>query len=303
MLFSRVRTIIFINREKIRWTKGRVPAGQLLEVPQEVVCSEANLQTVLAEIIEHSPKKVRIVVGEEFAYVTRLRKVEMAGQIETAIQSLIPENLDEGWDSKDEGANHVQVMAIQQQVFAVLKKALLENKLRLEAMEAESVSISRMVAASKDEAVLLARYDGKVLLEVVRNGSVLATRIFFQFPSQEQIQEFLDYMISQKSIVFKTIYLQDESGELAKIFQALGLNVQAITLDPMVGIGQKKDIDGPDSEVLNIILGENEKSQEAGHLADGATGRTLREKILAVLFGIILLGGLAVAYYLYQSRI
>lgn len=302
MLFSRERSIIFINREKIRWAKMQVPSGKLLGVIQEAVCSEENLRLALADIAKNYSNKARIVVGEEFSYVTLFQKGDEQKTTLGEAQALIPENLESGWDSKDGGGRNVQVMAVQQQVFAVIKKALLENKIEAEAMEAESISLSRMIPSEKDRVALFARFDEKILLEVVQNGIVLATRIFFQLPTKEKIQEFLDYVSSRNNITFETAYVQDESGELVKVFQALGINIQESLLDPMVGICQKKDIAGSDKEVLNIILEKEAKKAEINVKKSLAIPSTLREKILLVSFLIIFLGGMAVSYYIYQAR-
>jgi hypothetical protein len=294
MLFSHERALIFIDREKILWTKGLVPSGELLGGVQEVACSEENLQVVLADIAQNFPDRVRIVVGEEFSYVTRFQKKNGKSLTLGEVQALIPEKLEEGWDSKDGDADNVQVMAVRQQVFSVLQRLLLENNIKVEAIEAESISISRTVPEAKDNAILLARSDGKVLLEVVNNGMVLATRIFFQFPVKEKVQEFLDYASGRKNIAPVAAYVQDGTGELAKILQELGLDVQERVLDPMAGICLKKDIAGRDADVLNILPGKE-------GIGIGEEGKreslALREKVLLAAFITVLLGGAAIAYF------
>lgn len=299
MIFSKKRTILYITKEKIRWAKGTVPDGKIYD-RRELPWSEKNLQTALADIAEHFPKKLRVVVGEEFSYVTHFLKSEKPGRIISDAQVFIPENLQDGWDSKDGDLNSVQIMVVQQKLFSILKKMFFKAKLRVEAIESESISISRMIAAEKNKTVLAARYDGKILLEAARNGMVLATKIFYGLPEKEKVQEFLDYAANQKDISFDAIYIQDKTGDLIKIFQLFNLNIQEKELDPMIGICRKKDINGRDKDILNIFLGKAEGEDNVN--IKGKKRLALREKIILTVFLVVVLAGAGAIYYAYKSQ-
>ena len=198
MIFDHYRTILFINKEKIRWAKGQAPGGKVFDPVQELPWSEKNLRSALEDIAARFPKKIRIVVGEEFSYVVSFPKDKKSGSVISEARVLIPESLQDGWDSCEGQSDNVQVMAVRQEFFLALKKALWEAKSRVEAIEAESVSLSRVIPESKNETIFAARYDEKILLTVTRNGLVIATKIFFQLPEKEKIQEFVDYISNQK---------------------------------------------------------------------------------------------------------
>lgn len=312
MIFSHKRTIIFIDKEKIRWAQGKAPAGKILGAVQSLPWSEKNLGLALAEIADKFPKHVRVVIGEEFSYVSSLQKVKGRGTVLSDIQPLIPENLRDGWDSREGNANDVQVMAIQQDFFAILKKTFADTKLKVEAVETESVAVNRSIPAEKNKVVLFARYDGKILLGAARGGLILATKVFSKFPEQEKIKEFMDYLSNRKNISIDSAYVQDKTGDLIKIFKDLNLEVREKSLDPMVGICQKKDINGRDKDVLNIFLNaesnnpENKKEDRKGNKQENGRENKkhmqLREKILLITFLVIIVGGAAFVYRVYKSR-
>ena len=261
MIFSHYRTIIFISKEKILWAKIKIPSGKIFGLVWALPWSEENLQTAFADIKKKFPRNVRVVVGEEFSYVTHFKKAGSENNLASEAQILIPENLQGAWDTREGDSGLVQVMAVQQKFFSTLEKIIFEAGLKVEAVETESIAISRMIPAEKNKAVLFARYEEKILLGVVQYGLVLATRIFFKLPDQKEVKEFLDYVSSQKSVSFESVYVQDKTGELTKIFQQFKLNVQEALLNPMLGICRKKDIRGDDKKVLNILMKNDEKAK------------------------------------------
>lgn len=299
MIFSHKRTILFITKDKIQWMAGRVPDGKLLGEVQSLPWSEENLHAALDIIADKFPKKLRIVIGEEFSYVTHFIKNNKKTTIVSEAQAFIPEELRDGWDSREEKTGEVQVMAVQQELFSMLKKALSERSLRVEAIEAESVSIARMVQKHECKAAIFARSEGKTILGVVQCVEILATKVFSKFPAKEQIKKFIDLAVIPKDAVTK-VYIQDESGKLAEIFKELGVEAQVLDLDPMLGVCHKKDLTGRDKDVLNIFLDQggaqlNKSENSHNHLS-------LREKILLGIFLAAIIGSAVTVYFVQKNR-
>ncbi len=300
MIFSHQRTILFIDKEKIQWVAGRIPGGKLFGEVQSLSWSEENLAVALDEVAKNFPKKLRIVVGEEFSYVTHFSKQDKKSLIIDEAQVLIPEKLQDGWDSREENSGDIQVMAVQQWLFSILEKALLERDLQVEAIEAESIAMTRMIHEDKGKAFIFAKNNGKIVLGIAQDGEVLATKIFFKLPEKDYVEEFISYVTKPKNISIERAYVQDETGNLAKIFKSLKLEVRDEELSPMLGICRKTDISGRDKDVLNIFLGKSGK-------AESKNGReqkraNLREKILLAVFLLVIASGAAAVYYMQKSR-
>ena len=122
MIFFNQRTIIFINKNTIYWANGRVPSGKFLSAIKKIAWSKENLRLAITDIVASFPKKLRIVVGEEFSYMTLLKSEKKKDSIVVEAQNIIPEKLTDAWDSANGDAGMVQVMAVQQNFFADLKK-------------------------------------------------------------------------------------------------------------------------------------------------------------------------------------
>jgi hypothetical protein len=299
MLFSHKRTILFINKEEIRWIKGRMPDGKFYGQVQFLPWSEKNLSVALENIEQNFPKKIRLVVGEEFSYVTNFKKIDKKSSIISEAQVFIPEKLQDGWDSCERDSGNIQFMAVQQRLLIIIKKAFSERQLQIEAIEVESISIARIILAEKNEAFIFAKNESKIILGIAQNDEVLATRIFSIFPAKEEIEKFIEYVSKQKDISVTRAFVQDKTGNLVKIFADIDLDVKESELDPMLGICCKKDITGRDKDVLNILLNkhksENVSCNEKKYL-------TKREKIIAIIFLMIVLGGVFAVYYIKKIR-
>ena len=296
MFFSHSRTILFIDKEKIRWAKGQAPNGKIFGSIQELPRSENNWHLALENIAANFPRKIRIVAGEEFSYVVGFQKNGKNGEIISEAQALIPEKLQEGWDSSESQSDNVQVMAIQQEFFSALKKILSNSKLQVEAIEVESISISRLIPKNNGQAILVARNDGKILLEAVQGGLVIATKIFWKLPEKEKIQEFINYLSSQKNTTPSLVYIEDKTGDLISIFQSLGLAIQEKVLNPLIGICQKKDLSGQDKKILNIFLNQEASESNTSH------GLAFREKVILIVFLVVFLGGMALVYFIIKTK-
>lgn len=301
MIFSRKRTIIFIDKEKIKWAQGSAPDGKLFGEVKSLPWSEKNLDAALSDIENSFPRKIRIVIGEELSYTADFKETDKKNSIINDAQSIIPEKLQDGWDTREEGDGNIQIAAIQQNFFAILKKNSAKFKLNIEAMESESISICRMADAEKGKAIVFISNRGdKIVLGAARNGSVLAAEVFFKIPNQEQIQKFIEYVSSRKNVSLKDVYIDDETKVLMKIFQSLKFNIQEKMLDPMIGICRKKDIFGRDKDILNIFL---DKSSEAGSERSIKEKKfSLREKVLIGVFIFVITAGLTAVYYMQKYK-
>lgn len=309
MLFSKKRALLHITKEKIRWALGAVPDGKILGV-KELPWSGENLVTVLKDIEKNFPRKVRVVVGEELSYVTSFQKKDKKIPILNVARALIPENLQDGWDSREIAGDEIELMAVRQDFFQMLERAFAQTKLKVEALEAESVAICRLIEMKKDQAALFVKRQQEVLLGVAQNGVVVATKIFPVWPDKDQVAEFLQYVAEQKKAVAKIAYVEVGEKESAVALRALKMEVREIALDPLAGISRKKDISGRDKDVLNIFL-EKKVSTEAKvaknvfqktESADKKSASRKKEKILVVIFLVVIIGGAISVYLMQKSR-
>jgi len=294
MLFSSSRTILSINKGSICWTKGKAGSGKLVGETCKKPWSEENLAAAVADIAKRFPQRVRVVVGEEFSYATSFTKEQT--DISNEVHSRIPENLKEGWDYQQKNTNGVEIMAVQEKLFSLIRKLFSEAGLVAEAIETESASISRLLPEAKNTAVLFARYDAVVLVGAVKDGSVLAAEVFDEFPVVKDIMEFTDYLAGRFGVPFDRVYVQEGEEELEKVFREVNLQVEKIVLDPMVGICKKKRLRGRDSEILNIRLDAVQKEKHAKKPME------LREKILLGAFILVFILCAVFIYYILQSR-
>jgi len=298
MLFSQERTILYISKEKIIWVLAKIPAGKIIGQAHDLLWSEDNLRRALFEIRDKFPKILRIVIGEEWAYVMSLEKNEAGKQTEISVRSRIPENSNIAWDAKAVAEGTAQVMAVQENFLSGLKKVISESGLRAEAVEIESVSISRLMEKKKEGATLFLKKNGKVIFGAIENGAVIFTKIFSRFPAKNEIGEFLEYVSGKTGSSFQDICVSGATEEESSALREFNLNVEKSFLEPLAGIAQKKDIRGKDENVLNINLAyvEKEDKKEKDHK------RGRREKILLIIFiADLVLGALAI-YFILRSR-
>jgi hypothetical protein len=296
MLFSKKRTILFINNEKITWALGEVPSGNLFDV-RELPWSEENLNVALGDIASNFTKKVRVVFGEEYSYVTRIinshKKIEKADA-----QSLIPEELDEAWDTSGAGEKS-QLMAVQQKIFSLLKKDLVERKIEVESLEAESVAIARIISKiDKSGSFLFVKSSNKDIIGIVKEGMVVFTKVYPKSFTSEEMADFVKYVSAQNGINFEQAYVDGDVARIGGILNGMNVAVQEMVLNPMVGAGQKNDIAGSDEKVLNIVFGEPESV--APEKKESNFSR--KEKILLIAFlAVILISSVAV-FLILKSR-
>jgi len=294
MMFSNRRTILSINKGNILWTKGAVPSGKLVGEMSKKPWSEENLAAAVADIAERFPRRVRVVVGEEFSYATSFAKEK--ADISSEVHSRIPENLKEGWDYQQKNADAVEIIAVQEKLFSLIRKLFSEAGLIAEAIETESASISRLLPKAKNTAVLFARYDSVVLGGAAQGRRVLTAQVFDEFPDAHAIAEFTDYVAGRFNVPFERAYVQAEETELESIFQGNGIAVEKIPLDPMVGICKKKRLRGRDSDVLNIRLDAIKKEKQA------KSPMARREKILLAVFILVFVACAVFIWHMLQSR-
>lgn len=277
-----------------------MPDGKLLGEVQFLPWSEKNLSLALDEIANKFPGKLRIVVGEEFSYVIHFPKNDKKTSIINEAQTFIPEKLQDGWDSCEEKTGDMQVMAIQQRLFVILKESLAERNLQVEAIEVESVAIARLIHEEKNKTLIFARNTGRVILGIAQNSEILAAKVFSKPLDKKSFKEFIDYAIKPKNTYSMVAHIQDKSGDVIKIFEELGLELSEEELDPMVGTCLKKDISGRDRDVLNIFLDRVNMSANK-NVAESQT-INLREKILLSIFLLIFIGGAITVYRIQKSR-
>ena len=252
MFFSHTRTILSINKGTICWTHGKVPKGELFGEICSKTWSEENLREAFRDISKRFSQKIRVVIGEEFAYDISFGKEKSKDDILLQIRGRIPEEVEKGWDFAARKADVIQVMAVQKDFFSLLQKISAESEVNIESLETEAVAICRQLPKNTDSPILFARHDAKILLGAAKNGVVLMAEVLEDFPDAAKIKEFAAYIHKRFGEVAKLAFISENNSELEDVFAKADIAFEKVPLDPMIGTCKKKHLRGSDNEILNI---------------------------------------------------
>ena len=256
MIFSNHFTVIFITRSRIR-SAVFSDSGKIIQKETSQEWNENTLPGILNEIAGNGPDRARVVLGEEFCYVTTLKSSEKNREaVLKEVEEIVPEDIRESWDFRHEKNSDLpsQVAVIQPRFWDFFSRHLLEADFEVEAMEPESIVVA--------------------VAYLVKEEETLAN-----------FESFLAYVQKKCNARPEKLFVSQELKlEAIAAFNKIGLTLEVSDLNPLLGAAKKKDLRGEDSRVLNIKP-ENFSVSSAEKEKAGFS-MTLREKILAVLFVI-----------------
>ena len=285
MIFSNHFTVIFITRSRIR-SAVFSDSGKIIQKETSQEWNENTLPGILNEIAGNGPDRARVVLGEEFCYVTTLKSSEKNREaVLKEVEEIVPEDIRESWDFRHEKNSDLpsQVAVIQPRFWDFFSRHLLEADFEVEAMEPESIALARLLAPSGFS--LIMAYEEKALLVAVKNGVVAVAYLVKEEETLANFESFLAYVQKKCNARPEKLFVSQELKlEAIAAFNKIGLTLEVSDLNPLLGAAKKKDLRGEDSRVLNIKP-ENFSVSSAEKEKAGFS-MTLREKILAVLFVI-----------------
>lgn len=258
--FSKTQSIIHISRTRIKAARVVISQNERVETIQDTAWEEGSLLGILSSIRKKIGREVSIVLGEDLVYVASFPFSDGTQHIRSVIrqeaQKLIPENLDEAvWDFKIVNGKGVQVMVVSKFFMEHIAPGIAEAGFSVEALEAESCSLARMVRDRNDASLVICADTENNLLVIADHGVVMATESIKGLISMEHIERVVSSVRKRFFLDIKTIILSGEIyGILQQPLEEKGFVVESTILDPMVGIARKSDIKGKDDEVLNVDI-------------------------------------------------
>jgi hypothetical protein len=252
MLFPHKVTTIFITRGKIR-SAVYSTRGKIIQEVKTYAWDDETLPSVLEDIATSGANKVRLVFGEEYAYVTTI-KTSQAGRPDLLQKAReeIPEELGSNWDFKvgNNSDSAFQISAIDPDVFNLFEKKLKDAGFLIESAEPQSIAVSRLMP--QNGKFLFMVRDEKVLIGAIRDGLVEFTYVTNSDETVAIFRKSLLLIEKKWQAKPEIVIVNDQIDPKAEIFSSSGLFVETKDLNPLYAAAIKKDISGEDSHVLNI---------------------------------------------------
>lgn len=312
-----------------------------VESTKEYSWAEDSVKTVLSQIKQEFGDKFRLLLSDEFVYMTSLiipyGLSDEKNHIKSKAQEIIPEDLDATvWDFKEvlsiknekSEEKVVQVIALVNHRHNQLFLTFNDLGFQIEAIEPLAYALGRLYTKEMEPLVIL--YQGEEPLQMVVNkGLVIESQVIKGDFSQKKVEELLSFVSERFNIVPTKIYCSPTiSGITEDMFTSTNIIVQKVDLNPYIGLALKTDIEGKDEEVLNLDINklkkvsdrivpttlnlthenkqtednENEENEPTDRNEDiGITRQSNSKALLLFILLVIMLGVLGGVYY-YQNN-
>lgn len=255
MLFSHIRTVLYLSPESVRAASGDIRTG-VVSRESEFSLGDNGLSGALrAASIEYA-SPVRFVVPEEYLYLTQV-EIPAAeanrSRLISSVDAIFPEALsDLAWDfeviAEESGRATVEISGVTKDFGVLLKEALADSQARLEAVIPESYALARAVPT--DEVVLFIHERlGGTILSIARARRVVSSIVLDHHPTEAEVAAFIEFGRTRKQcvpekLVLSGIELQPEE------FSSLRLDIVPIDspLDPargalLIDLSSERDAD------------------------------------------------------------
>lgn len=307
-LFSKQKNILFISQSHLRVTRVVLGSVEKITTVSDTAWTLETLPDLLLRIRNEIGSDIRLVVGENLAYVVSfsLKDAEHFNRIaiKEEAQTFIPENLDEAlWDyrgipavagEKRSGISKgVQVVVISAYFLHNIAPLFVKAGFVIEALEAHSCTLARLVASEEKPVLTITSYHSRNLLTVSEQGIVIATQSFTEAITVQHIEGIIASIHAHLSVNVRTIIFSQELlaalFEIKKSLEERGFIIRVEPLDAALGMAKKNDIDGKDEDVLNVnILPSGSKRVFGSHL------RTNEKRLLGVFCIVCIVGSVAI---------
>lgn len=265
-MFAQKKIILFITKSKIKIahvTLGDKPKEQIIH---EEAFDKDGLTAILLRNKKSLSGKVRLLLSEDFVYITTLLlpfKSNITKDIITLkAQELIPENLSEtSWDFKQSLSSlpnqttiPVQIVAAVRVLFEQLSNAFIKARVQVEAIEPTSYAIARFTK-NQNKPFLFVFISEEALLILGYKSIAVATQRLTLPLNKQRIDQFISfvkerYLVEPKDVIFcgKT------AGIDLKEYQTEKYKAQVQDLSPLVSLAYKEDHEGKEASILNLTL-------------------------------------------------
>lgn len=268
------KIIITIFQNFLRAGKVDLSKQELTDV-QEFEWDQETLATTFEHIHKtYKTSNVRIIIGERLAYVlcipVDITKISDRNHIRVELANHIPEVIDKlVWDYKhikhfsleEEGRELgvVQIIAMDREIANPLAKALKSSKLKPEAVEPISITLARQLKDHSDPLMLL-HIDHSITRAVSYQGLVVVSQVANTAKLGERLKPLMDFVFDHFSVKPEKLIISGENEKIdLELFATSGLTIEKQQLTPMIYEAAKQDLKGPDEDVLNIEIKEDEK--------------------------------------------
>ncbi len=261
-MLSITKTIFQFSKHSLKVSKVNLHnAGQISTI-FESEYNKDNLTTLFTEFKKAYIHRGRILLSEDLAYVVSFilpeLQVDVRSFVETKLSGIVPENLDNSaWDFKvvnvKDGRHFIQAYVIKKEFFDTLIKALNNTGITIEAIEPVSLSLARVLKDIKTVNLILYK-DEFTTMGCITKGDFVYTSSHINEPIlTKDIVSLFNYSQNQFDIKPEKIFLSGSFEGIDKgVFQNKGYEVKEVTLNPLIGLSHKSDIQGSDVKTLNI---------------------------------------------------
>ncbi len=242
MLFSHTRTVFYPALESVRAASGDLRTGV---ISRESVFSltDEGLSGALRTASGEYASPVRLIVPEEYLYLTQ---VEISAteasrtRLIKSVDAVFPETLsDLAWDfeviAEQDGRATVEISGVTKDFGVLLKEALAESGVHLEAVIPESYALAR--ALPTDEAVLFIHTrQGGTILSLARARRIVSSITLDHHPVVTELADFITFGKTHKQFVPEKLFLSGIEAQ-SEEFSSLGLDIVPadLPLDPVRG--------------------------------------------------------------------
>lgn len=264
-MFEKKKIILFITKSKI--TVFRVVINNK---PNQKIIGQFDftlplLDQILLKIKRIGNNNIRILLSEEFVYVTSLSffsdSILNKTIVEQKAQEVIPEDLKQTiWDfkqitnlpfSSSHSQTNIQVIAAVKTLFEPLNNSIIKTGLRVEAIEPLSYALARFTK-NQEKPFLFAYVSDYLFLTFAQKEIVFATERLNHIDATS-INQFIAFVKENFSIEIKNIVFCGNIKNIdAKQFINTGLEAEVQNISPVISLAYKQDIKGRDKDVLNL---------------------------------------------------
>lgn len=265
-MFASKKSILFIEKAKITVSLVEVSKKSKRISSQEIPWTPETLEQTLSNIKKITGNSVRILLSDEFVYVTSViipsDSISEKDDVKEKIQKLIPEDLNSVfWDfkevlilkkNKDKELKAIQVICPVKSFFEQLCFALVKNGFEVEAIEPMSYTLAHLTKQS-GRTVLVAYINDPSLLLIQEAGLVVATQLLGNVVTQKDVGTLIAHVKKKFSVIPNVVVVTGKTDSVTlKDFESPDRKVEIVSLDPVVGLAQKDDVSGKDEHTLNI---------------------------------------------------
>lgn len=262
-MFEKSKNIIFLSREKIKVFKVILGNKGERKLLLDSIWNKDNLFEIFDKIKKDFGKEYRVLIDESLSYIVELNFKEETQvnreAVKKSAEEQVPENLSETlWDFVEIGTTSkketkVQLFALTKFASDCLVYATNKSGLKIQAIEPIAFSVNRLLVEQKITSPFIVYYsDLSNLLFSSAEGLILNSKIIGESGLEKEILLMKNSLKKIFSLEIETIFVSSQNSELKA--DELGLKIQQINLDPVVGIANKENISGKDEEVLNVWI-------------------------------------------------